>query len=355
MKKTILLLVFAFLGLSTANAQVGIGTTKPENTAALDVVSSEKGFLPPRMDTNQRDAINGGDIAPGLVIYNTDVHCLQWYDGTDWFDPCEPPVATFTSTNCNTNSTGTKTIDTPVSGVTQTITLDVETVGDYTITTDEVAGVTFSASGSFTSTGTQDVVLTASGTPTAEGTVEYNVLNCFFTRSIAPLSVNTALASFSSNGCNSGGQGAQDLRVTGWTNNGSTFSLSAGDYSLNYSVPITARGRVYSTDGGQFALVKELRGKLLVRIRNTATGQTYLTSSGNRVPIQGCLTRGVGSHQATRTYSNTAPTETIPAGTYQIEVYGESWFGGCSSWDSDRWGGCGLSSSGGGSINITAE
>ena len=78
-----LFLLLAFLGLSTINAQVGIGTTNPENTAALDVDSNEKGFLPPRMDTNQRDAINGGDIASGLVIYNNDVHCLQWYDGTD--------------------------------------------------------------------------------------------------------------------------------------------------------------------------------------------------------------------------------------------------------------------------------
>ena len=89
MKKTILLLAFAFLGLNTANAQVGIGTNDPENTAALDLEATDKGFLPPRMDTDQRDAINNGAIAPGLVIYNTDVNCLQWYDGTDWFDPCE--------------------------------------------------------------------------------------------------------------------------------------------------------------------------------------------------------------------------------------------------------------------------
>ena len=74
MKKTILLVMLAFIGLSTANAQVGIGTTTPDASAILDVdvtalpATEKKGFLPPRMTTTQRDAIQGATA--GLVIYN---------------------------------------------------------------------------------------------------------------------------------------------------------------------------------------------------------------------------------------------------------------------------------------------
>ncbi len=84
------MLSLAFLGLSTTYAQgVGIGTTDPHASSILDVESTEKGFLPPRMNTTARDAINGGVFEPGLTIYNTDDNCLQWWNGTDWFDPCD--------------------------------------------------------------------------------------------------------------------------------------------------------------------------------------------------------------------------------------------------------------------------
>lgn len=92
MKKIILLLTLAFIGLNTANAQVGIGTTNPDASAALDVdVSSlpatgKKGFLPPRMDNAQRGTITSP--VPGLTIYNTEANCLQWYDGSFWYDGC---------------------------------------------------------------------------------------------------------------------------------------------------------------------------------------------------------------------------------------------------------------------------
>ena len=73
------------------NAQVGIGTTTPNASAILEVdVSSltpKKGFLPPRMSTAQRDAIS--NPAEGLTIYNTDKKCLQFFDGSFWFDACE--------------------------------------------------------------------------------------------------------------------------------------------------------------------------------------------------------------------------------------------------------------------------
>ena len=87
--KIFTLVTLAFLGLSNANAQVKVGTnpTTIHNTAALEVESTTKGFLPPRMTTTERDLI--ASPAEGLVIYNTDVNCLQWFNNTGWFDGCE--------------------------------------------------------------------------------------------------------------------------------------------------------------------------------------------------------------------------------------------------------------------------
>lgn len=68
------------------NAQVGIGTTTPSPTAALDVTSTTAGFLPPRMTTAQRDAIVSPAV--GLFIYNITINCMEWWTGTFWYNGC---------------------------------------------------------------------------------------------------------------------------------------------------------------------------------------------------------------------------------------------------------------------------
>ncbi|MEK7597785.1 MAG: phage integrase SAM-like domain-containing protein [Patescibacteria group bacterium] len=61
---------------------VGIGTTAPAATALLDLTSTTKGFLGPRMTTTQRDAIVSP--ATGLFIYNTTTNAYNVYNGTTW-------------------------------------------------------------------------------------------------------------------------------------------------------------------------------------------------------------------------------------------------------------------------------
>ena len=73
------------LATFSIQAQVGIGTTSPAASAQLDVTSTAKGFLPPRMTILQRDAIPGP--VGGLMIWCTD--CipsggLSVYTGTEW-------------------------------------------------------------------------------------------------------------------------------------------------------------------------------------------------------------------------------------------------------------------------------
>ena len=74
MKNTLLttLLLIALASTTNSQAQVGIGvaTADINPSAQLEVVSTAKGFLPPRMTAEQRDAI--ASPAQGLMIYCTD-------------------------------------------------------------------------------------------------------------------------------------------------------------------------------------------------------------------------------------------------------------------------------------------
>ncbi len=63
-------------------SQVGIGTNSPDQSAALDIHSDSLGFLPPRMDSVQRNAIT--TPAAGLTIYNTSTNEVQYFNGTTW-------------------------------------------------------------------------------------------------------------------------------------------------------------------------------------------------------------------------------------------------------------------------------
>jgi hypothetical protein len=66
--------------------QVGINTPNPHPSAALDVNSNTRGFLPPRMTTAQRNAIP--TPAPGLLVFNTDTKCMDFFDGFAWASIC---------------------------------------------------------------------------------------------------------------------------------------------------------------------------------------------------------------------------------------------------------------------------
>jgi len=68
---------------TTPTGGVGIGTTgAPDNSAVLEIKSTSKGLLPPRMTQAQRDAI--ASPATGLTLYNTDTNKLNTWDGTNW-------------------------------------------------------------------------------------------------------------------------------------------------------------------------------------------------------------------------------------------------------------------------------
>ena len=110
MKQTILILTL-LCAATSIQAQVGIGTTSPETTSILDLNSTTKGLLAPRMTTAQRDGITSP--ATGLQIYNTDNGAIETFTGTTgtWFTlgTGKGAIATNTAVGVNTlksNTTG---------------------------------------------------------------------------------------------------------------------------------------------------------------------------------------------------------------------------------------------------------
>lgn len=86
MKKTFLLAglcVLFFVSTSAQNNNVGIGTLTPNASALLDISSTTKGLLTPRMTKAERDLI--ATPATGLLVYQTDNTAgFYVYNGTAW-------------------------------------------------------------------------------------------------------------------------------------------------------------------------------------------------------------------------------------------------------------------------------
>src|SRR5215471_11027510 len=96
----IALFFFAVLATAFVSAQTntfpsggaaGIGTTTPDASSLLEIKSTKKGLLIPRMTKTQRDAI--GAPATGLLIYQTNsTPGFYYYNGSAW-----QPVSSATS------------------------------------------------------------------------------------------------------------------------------------------------------------------------------------------------------------------------------------------------------------------
>jgi uncharacterized protein (TIGR02145 family) len=86
MKKIFSVLLLTFFLAQASIGQVGIGTNTPAASAQLDVTSTERGFLVPRMSSTERNAI----VSPanGLQIYNTTTGCLNYFNINAWYEVC---------------------------------------------------------------------------------------------------------------------------------------------------------------------------------------------------------------------------------------------------------------------------
>jgi hypothetical protein len=67
---------------SNVTGSVSVGTSSPHASALLDIASTTKGVLIPRMTTAQRTAI--ASPAAGLMLYDTDRNLFYNHDGSIW-------------------------------------------------------------------------------------------------------------------------------------------------------------------------------------------------------------------------------------------------------------------------------
>lgn len=83
--KRLYLFLLLFLGSAEYRAviaqSVGIGTSSPSSAAQLDITSTTKGVLIPRMTQAERDLIVP---VQGLMIFNTSSNSFQYHNGSVW-------------------------------------------------------------------------------------------------------------------------------------------------------------------------------------------------------------------------------------------------------------------------------
>lgn len=81
-------------GAFPQNIGINVDGSAPNSQALLHVntdalpTNGKRGYLGPVMTTIERDASFPFPVE-GLEIYNIDIHCKQYYNGTVWVDNCE--------------------------------------------------------------------------------------------------------------------------------------------------------------------------------------------------------------------------------------------------------------------------
>ncbi|MES2890463.1 MAG: hypothetical protein V4725_00575 [Bacteroidota bacterium] len=156
-----------------------------------------------------------------------------------------------------------------------TLTVDVTAPGSYTVTTGVNNGISFTSSGSFTTTGPQVIVLAGSGTPLSEGDFSYSPGNagCSFSIMVAP------------GGGGTGGTGV--FTYQGGTAN-CTGATPTGDYVVG--TPLDATNTVtlnvnVTTIGTYTVSTPPLNGITFSASGNfTATGLQTITLTGSGTP-----------------------------------------------------------------------
>jgi uncharacterized protein (TIGR02145 family) len=330
-KQLLVMSLLLLVDICALNAQVkekvGDNNTRIDASAVFESESTTQGFLLPRMTKAEMLAIT--NPAEGLMVYCTtcSVKSIFTYSGTDWLNLVNGLVDSSLSSNgtavvssySSTSATGTLKLGTVVSGVTQTITATVTTTGGtYSISTGAINGVTFAGSGTFPAGGSQDIVLTATGTPTVVGTNNFALntspSSSFTRETIDPSSAVASYVSKAAAGTMTLGTAASGVtqtitadvtrvgpyNISTSTSNGITFA-GAGTYSVtgNQEVVLTASG----TPSGVGTFSYGISGSPTVSFsRNAVYAVPTVTSSTTKI----WMDRNLGAAQVATSSTDAA-------------------------------------------------
>jgi hypothetical protein len=188
---------------------VGIGTSSPDLSAKLDVSSTTKGFLPPRMTSIQRDAIVSPAV--GLVIFNISSNCLNFFNGVNWKQNCGTnmtPIGAISALICSSsNSNGSLFVGLAANGVSNNILYVGGNSGTYngqTISSTGVTGLTATISSGIFNNGSGSLTIQITGVPNSVGTATFAIniggQNCVISRSVIDVPVYPTGSVFCSSG-----------------------------------------------------------------------------------------------------------------------------------------------------------
>jgi hypothetical protein len=90
-KATLVVLCICPFSAWAQGVAINTSGTQADPSAMLDVESNTKGFLPPRLTVAERNGISNPH--PGLMIYNSDANCMEWWNGAGWYNACSGIVS----------------------------------------------------------------------------------------------------------------------------------------------------------------------------------------------------------------------------------------------------------------------
>ncbi len=177
---------------------VGIGTITPDTGSILDVTSTDKGLLVPRV-TNTASVLNPVN---GMMVYDISQKCFKFYEKTVWTDCLSAAGEQTVKADCNSGGfVGCYYAGTALSGAQFKVVLvnnTFQTVNLSGITTSNlvlsgVSGVTVTAVSSATASmsaggGTATITFTLGGTPASNG-----ILTATFTKGVLTCSNNVGV------------------------------------------------------------------------------------------------------------------------------------------------------------------
>jgi len=189
LKELVIIISSMVIMSAQMNGQVGIGanTFTPDNSALLELQSTNSGLLLPRMTTAQRNAIS--NPAQSLIIYNLTTKCVEIYESNQWqaiwcdcigfsVTASASPATICSGSSSTLTASGANTYSWNTGGSTASITVTPSTTTIYTVTGTSTASCSNTATVTVT---VSDV--TCPSTVTYDG-ITYNIVKigcqCWF-------------------------------------------------------------------------------------------------------------------------------------------------------------------------------